>query len=131
MLPNIRSEFGKLSTVRGPWLLLAAGPLLVVAGVTGLVVSGGKSPTTLFQALRVQELDWSRICIALADERWVDPSDPASNEKLVRDVLRVNLQSNIAPYLYLALAVVAANTTRVTPAQNSAPVHIAHGSPLA
>lgn len=41
MLPNIRSEFGKLSTVRGPWLLLAAGPLLVVAGVTGLVVSGG------------------------------------------------------------------------------------------
>jgi ABC-2 type transport system permease protein len=41
VLPNIRSEFGKLSTVRGPWLLLAAGPLLVVAGVTGLVVSGG------------------------------------------------------------------------------------------
>jgi ABC-2 type transport system permease protein len=37
----IRSEFRKLSTVRGPWLLLAAGPLLVVAGVTGLVLSGG------------------------------------------------------------------------------------------
>ena len=41
MLPDIRSEFCKLSTVRGPWLLLAAGPLLVVAGITGLVVSGG------------------------------------------------------------------------------------------
>ncbi len=41
MLPLIRSEFRKLSTVRGPWLLLAAGPLLVVAGVTGLVQSGG------------------------------------------------------------------------------------------
>ena len=41
MLADIRSEFGKLSTVRSPWLLLAAGPLLVVAGVTGLVVSGG------------------------------------------------------------------------------------------
>jgi 6-phosphogluconolactonase len=25
--------------------------------------------------------------VALADERWVDPSDPASNERLVRDVL--------------------------------------------
>jgi ABC-2 type transport system permease protein len=37
----IRSEFRKLSTVRSPWLLLAAGPLLVVAGVTGLVQSGG------------------------------------------------------------------------------------------
>jgi ABC-2 type transport system permease protein len=41
MLPLIRSEFRKLSTVRSPWLLLAAGPLLVVAGVTGLVESGG------------------------------------------------------------------------------------------
>ena len=41
MLPLIRSEWRKLSTVRGPWLLLAAGPLLVVAGITGLVQSGG------------------------------------------------------------------------------------------
>jgi ABC-2 type transport system permease protein len=37
----IASEFRKLTTIRGPWLLLAAGPLLVVAGVTGLVQSGG------------------------------------------------------------------------------------------
>jgi ABC-2 type transport system permease protein len=41
VLPLIRSEFRKLSTVRSPWLLLAAGPLLVVAGVTGLIQSGG------------------------------------------------------------------------------------------
>src|SRR5258708_21043884 len=37
----IHSEFRKLRTIRGPWLLLAAGPLLVVAGITGLVQSGG------------------------------------------------------------------------------------------
>ena len=37
----IHSEFRKLSTVRGPWLLLAAGPLIVIAGITGLVASGG------------------------------------------------------------------------------------------
>ena len=42
MLPLIRSEFRKLSTIRSPWLLLAAGPLIVVAGVTGLVQSGGE-----------------------------------------------------------------------------------------
>lgn len=41
MLPLIRSEFRKLGTVRGPWLLLAAGPLIVVAGITGLIESGG------------------------------------------------------------------------------------------
>lgn len=56
-------------------------------GLASLVVSGGKSPTTLFELLRDQPLDWSRVCIALADERWVDPSDPASNEHLVRTVL--------------------------------------------
>jgi ABC-2 type transport system permease protein len=38
--PMIRSEFRKLSTIRGPWLLLAASPLLVVAGISGLVQSG-------------------------------------------------------------------------------------------
>lgn len=37
----IRSEFRKLTTIRAPWLVLAAGPLLVVAGITGLVESGG------------------------------------------------------------------------------------------
>jgi ABC-2 type transport system permease protein len=49
----LRSEFRKLSTVRGPWLLLAAGPLLVVAGVTGLVQSGGDvhDPATQAKAL--------------------------------------------------------------------------------
>jgi ABC-2 type transport system permease protein len=30
-----------VGSVRSPWLLLAAGPLLVVAGITGLVQSGG------------------------------------------------------------------------------------------
>jgi ABC-2 type transport system permease protein len=53
VLPLIRSEFRKLSTVRSPWLLLAAGPLLVVAGVTGLVQSGGNvhDPATAGKAL--------------------------------------------------------------------------------
>ena len=53
MLPLIRSEFRKLSTVRSPWLLLAAGPLLVVAGVSGLVQSGGNvhDPATVSKAL--------------------------------------------------------------------------------
>jgi 6-phosphogluconolactonase len=56
-------------------------------GLASLVVSGGLSPTRLFEILRTQSLDWSRVCIALADERWVGTQDPASNEHLVRDVL--------------------------------------------
>jgi ABC-2 type transport system permease protein len=41
MPPVIRSEFRKLTTLRAPWLLLAAGPLITVAGISGLVASGG------------------------------------------------------------------------------------------
>ena len=39
MLPMIHSERRKLTTIRSPWLLLAAGPLVVIAGVTGLVMA--------------------------------------------------------------------------------------------
>jgi ABC-2 type transport system permease protein len=49
----IRSEFRKITSIRSPWLLLAAGPLIVVAGVTGLIQSGGNvhDPGTARQAL--------------------------------------------------------------------------------
>jgi 6-phosphogluconolactonase len=56
-------------------------------GLASLVVSGGRSPVRLFEILRTQALDWGRVCIALADERWVAPEDAASNEHLVRTVL--------------------------------------------
>jgi 6-phosphogluconolactonase len=56
-------------------------------GLASLVVSGGHSPVKLFEKLRVQAIDWSRVCIGLIDERWVEPTDPNSNEKLVRDHL--------------------------------------------
>jgi len=56
-------------------------------GLASLVVSGGNSPKQLFQVLGTRPLDWSRVCVALADERWVEPTDPGSNEKLVRDNL--------------------------------------------
>ncbi len=53
MPSQIRAEARKLGTVRGPWLLLAAGPLVVVAGITGLVSSGGNvhDPATAARAL--------------------------------------------------------------------------------
>src|SRR5271170_3990390 len=56
-------------------------------GLASLVVSGGRSPVRLFEVLRTQPLDWSKVCVALADERWVSPDDDASNERLVRGVL--------------------------------------------
>jgi len=63
------------------------GRAIALRGLASLVVSGGRSPVKLFEQLRVQPLDWSCVCVALADERWVEPSDAGSNERLVREVL--------------------------------------------
>ncbi|MGL5584320.1 MAG: 6-phosphogluconolactonase [Plesiomonas sp.] len=53
-------------------------------GAASLVVSGGRTPTGLFRALTQVDIDWSCVFITLADERWVDEHDEASNEKLVK-----------------------------------------------
>jgi ABC-2 type transport system permease protein len=49
----LNSELRKITSIRGPWLLLAVGPLIVVAGISGLVESGGNvhDPATQSQAL--------------------------------------------------------------------------------
>jgi len=58
-------------------------------GDATLVVSGGSTPLPFFQALAKRRLDWPRVTVTLADERWVDPGDEASNEGLVRRELLV------------------------------------------
>ena len=50
-------------------------------GKASLVVSGGSTPLPLFKALSVRAVDWSKVTITLADERWVENTDAASNEK--------------------------------------------------
>jgi 6-phosphogluconolactonase len=56
-------------------------------GRASLLVPGGHSPARLFEQLRGQALDWSQVSIALIDERWVEPTDPGSNERFVREAL--------------------------------------------
>lgn len=64
------------------------------AGVTArggavLAVSGGKSPVRLFQLLAQADVPWSAVTVTLVDERWVPPTDEASNERLVYEHLLV------------------------------------------
>jgi 6-phosphogluconolactonase len=56
-------------------------------GAASLVVSGGRTPARLFEQLRAEKLDWSKIWVTLADERWVETNSSVSNEKLVRETL--------------------------------------------
>lgn len=61
-----------------------------IDGVASLLVSGGRSPIPFFEALSQRPLDWSRVRVGLADERWVPVEHPDSNEALVRRYLLQN-----------------------------------------
>lgn len=52
-----------------------------------LLVSGGSSPKPLYQQLSYSDLPWSRLKVALVDERWVEPGMSGSNETFIRDNL--------------------------------------------
>ncbi|MEN9657097.1 MAG: 6-phosphogluconolactonase [Pseudomonadota bacterium] len=60
---------------------------IAARGQAGIAVSGGRTPAGMFKALRVKELDWSKVIITLADERWVAPDHADSNERLTRENL--------------------------------------------
>jgi 6-phosphogluconolactonase len=63
-------------------------------GRASLVVSGGRTPAELFNSLSKANLEWDKIDITLADERWVENADDASNEKMLRAKLLINNAAN-------------------------------------
>ena len=75
-----------------------------------LVVPGGRSPIALFERLSGAELDWDDVWVTLSDERWVDASDAASNERLVRDHLLRGLAAE-ANFVALKTAAAAAHAS--------------------
>ena len=60
------------------------GDALSARGRATLVVSGGRTPRDTFVRLAGKAVAWRDVTVALADERWVPTSDPASNETFVR-----------------------------------------------
>ena len=63
---------------------------IVQHGSASLVVSGGRTPKGFFHLLSQEFLDWSKVTVTLADERWVDADHKDSNEKLVQENLLIN-----------------------------------------
>ncbi|OCG43996.1 6-phosphogluconolactonase [Gilliamella sp. Choc5-1] len=63
---------------------------IIQKGHASIAVSGGKTPIPLFVSLSQQNIEWSRVFITLVDDRWVDDTDDASNEKLVNTYLLQN-----------------------------------------
>ena len=64
-------------------------------GKASLAVSGGSTPLPLFQQLsQSNDIDWSKINVVLVDERWVDNTNPDSNETLVKNNLLSGFAQN-------------------------------------
>ena len=49
-----------------------------------VALSGGSTPEPAYRALAAAALDWSRVDLALVDDRWVAPGEAGSNETLLR-----------------------------------------------
>ncbi|TXH98566.1 MAG: 6-phosphogluconolactonase [Rheinheimera sp.] len=73
---------------------------IVERGEAVLVVSGGRTPLPLFQTLANTDLDWSKVTITLADDRYLPDDAADSNERLVKSAL---LQHKAAAATFVSL----------------------------
>ncbi|MDP9137225.1 MAG: 6-phosphogluconolactonase [Pseudomonadota bacterium] len=73
---------------------------LAARGRASLIVSGGRTPTRLYERLSHAAVDWRRVGVGLADERLVAPDHRQSNARFVRDHL---LQNRAAAAGFVAL----------------------------
>lgn len=55
-----------------------------------LWLSGGSTPMGMYDRLSEADINWSDVVISLVDERWVPPTDEASNERLIKQHMLTN-----------------------------------------
>lgn len=56
-------------------------------GKVSVALSGGSTPTVLYQQLSQLDLPWHAVTVSLVDERWVDDIHMASNARFIRHTL--------------------------------------------
>lgn len=52
-----------------------------------IALAGGETPAPAYARLGQEHLPWDRVDVLLGDERWVAPTDPASNLRMLRKTL--------------------------------------------
>lgn len=92
-------------------------------GRASLAASGGSTPKRLYQLLSGADLDWSKVTVVLADERWVDPGLQGSNETFLKTHLLTG-RAAVAEFVGL-------KTPAASPAEGLAEIQDRlHGAPL-
>lgn len=96
--PMVTEHTGAKPEAIAAHVAVALRTAIAARGQASLAVSGGKSPIPMFEALREQDLDWSKVSVVLVDERVVPRDHEASNTALVARHL---LQGNAAAASFL------------------------------
>jgi 6-phosphogluconolactonase len=60
---------------------------LRLRGRAAFLATGGSTPAETYRRLREAPIDWSKVAVGLTDERWVPPTSPDSNERMLRETL--------------------------------------------
>lgn len=69
-------------------------------GKASIAVSGGSTPKGFFKVLSNKDIDWKKVTVTLADERWVDINSDDSNTRLVHENLLQN-NASAAKFFHL------------------------------
>lgn len=56
------------------------------SGHAGFMLTGGKSIACFFDSFKNMDVNWGQVSIFLSDDRLVSDTDPASNEKQLKDL---------------------------------------------
>ena len=81
------SERGELDAALSDAIATQLTKGIAERGVASLVVSGGSTPQGLFKILSSTDLEWAKVTVLLADERWVPETHADSNSAMVKSLL--------------------------------------------
>lgn len=71
-------------------LAVRVAEVLASGNPTSVALSGGSTPRRLYRLLATEYRDripWDRVSLFQVDERWVEPDDPDSNWRMIREEL--------------------------------------------
>ena len=55
-----------------------------------IALSGGTTPSKVYELLSTKNIEWERVDVFLGDERWVDQDNPLSNSLMIKKTLLSN-----------------------------------------
>jgi 6-phosphogluconolactonase len=81
------SDAGQMERALADEVAHRLGEAISGRGRATFVAAGGTTPAAFYRELAARPLEWSRVTVVPSDERWVPPTDPEANIRLLREHL--------------------------------------------